>query len=215
MRLVNKLRHFIFFALLSAMVLSLFGYSFFGNELSIEEMQTLSHSLGIWLPVIFIAFYAIASVFIPITPLMAIAGIIFGFKYGMLYVSIGGLISAFITFYAARILGRDIVETFLHKRFLRAVEKYDEKIEERGIATVTILRITPIMPFNILNFLLGISRVRGRDYIIGTILGLIPSNLITVYFGNLVFKYIDVRLIAAFLAAAIITTTLWAIYKNR
>ena len=217
MNVLNKIRHTLFFVFLGAIILCLFYYSVFGKEITIEEVRLYTESVGLWLSISFILVYTILAIFLPTTPLMAIAGILFGFTHGLIYTTSGGFLSALITFYIARILGKDMVEKILHRRFFSKLEVYDEKITKRGMLTVIILRMTPIMPFNILNLLMGISRVRSIDYILGTVIGLAPSNALTVYFGKLIFQFVTGRVAAALLGLSLlaIPVGMAIIYRNK
>jgi uncharacterized membrane protein YdjX (TVP38/TMEM64 family) len=118
---------------------------------------------------------------------MALAGILFGFKEGVLYTVIGGLLSSLLVFGISRKLGKEIIDETLKKRHLNLLVKYDKRLERGGIWDLAILRMIPIMPFNVLNLIMGVSKIKTKDYLFGTLLGLIPSIILTVYFGHLLF----------------------------
>jgi uncharacterized membrane protein YdjX (TVP38/TMEM64 family) len=182
----KQLKKYLFLIFLTAIIFCLIISAIYGENVSLETIREFSQSLGIWLPISFMILFIIISIFFPSTPFMALAGIIFGFKYGLLYVTIAGFISAFITFYLSRILGKGFVDELLHTKFLNKLGKWNERIARHGLFTVIILRLAPIMPFNVLNLLMGISKVKARDYALGTLLGLAPSNLLAVYFGSVI-----------------------------
>jgi uncharacterized membrane protein YdjX (TVP38/TMEM64 family) len=71
---------------------------------------------------------------------------------------------------------------------MKYLGKYNVRLERGGVLDLLILRALPIMPFNILNVLMGVSKITIESYIIGTVLGLIPSNLFAVYLGTLIAK---------------------------
>ena len=184
----QKLQKIVFIVFIILVIASLFSYQTIGDNINIEQMRDYLRSFGIWAPVVFILLYTIGTIFIPSTPFMAIAGILFGFKYGLIYTIIGGFLSSIITFTVARILGKERADKFLEHKYLKLLGDYNRRLETGAIWDLIILRITPIMPFNVLNILMGISRIKVRDYAIGTVLGLIPSNVITVYFGIFITK---------------------------
>ena len=62
----------------------------------------------------------------------------------------------------------------------------DEAIGESGFKIVFLLRLSPIFPFNLLNYALGVTRVRFRDYVIASLLGMLPGTFLYVYLGSLV-----------------------------
>ena len=185
MRMYHRARAVFFGVFIGAIVLATILYFLDADKFSLGKLILFIDSFGIWAPISFIILYVVVSIFLPTTPLMALAGAVFGFKYGILYTTTGGLISSIITFQIARILGRPEVEELLtSNRLLSSLNKYDNKLESHGILTTIILRLLPVMPFNMLNIFMGISSVKRKDYMLGTLLGLLPSNLISVYFGS-------------------------------
>lgn len=215
MQYVSKIRRALFFIFILALLSGLFIYSMWGDRIPIEEIKVYLQGAP-WAGVIFTCFYALLSIFFPTTPTMAIAGVFFGFKLGLLYTTIGGFLSAIIIFLLARILGRVFVDNLLeHKKSLELLEKYDEKIAKRGILTVAILRITPIMPFNVLSLLMGISKVKFRDYVVGNLLGLLPSNILTVYFGSLVLTEAFREISLYFSILMFLGLILWVLVEGR
>jgi len=174
------IRHFLFLAFVASMAVGLFIYVGVGKEFEVREIRDYAHSLGPLLPVVFIFSYIVISIFFPTTPMMALSGILFGFWQGLIYTATGGIISSFITFYIARFLGKDFVDKILHKKFLEKLEEYDQKVGRRGFLTIVVLRILPIMPFNVLNLIMGVSKIKTKDYILGTLVGLAPSHLLAI-----------------------------------
>jgi uncharacterized membrane protein YdjX (TVP38/TMEM64 family) len=179
----HKLQRVISIIFLLAIIGSLLAYLTFGYEFDLEGIRQYVKDFGIWAPLIYIALFVFIAIFIPSTPLMAIAGVLFGFKYGLVYTLIGGMISAILLFIISRKLGRERVEKILEHKYLIPLYKYNSRLESKGIWDLVILRVLPIMPFNVLNILMGVSKIGTKNYILGTLLGLIPSNVITVYFG--------------------------------
>lgn len=167
---------------------SLFFYQIFSDSLDLETIRQYLKDFGIWAPLIFITFYTLSIVFIPSTPLVIIAGILFGFKYGFIYTIIGGVISSVIVFNLSRRLGKEWVESILEHKYLKYINEYNKRLERGAVWDLIVLRITPIMPLNVLNILMGVSRIKTEEYIIGTIFGLVPGNILTVYFGNIISK---------------------------
>lgn len=186
MSFYRQAKNHLFVVFVAVILLCLISFAIYGKDVSADAVRQFAESLGIWLPISFILLYILASIFFPTTPFMALAGILFGFKFGLLYCTIAGFVSAFITFYISRGLGKSFVDNLLHTRFLNKIEKWNERIAKHGFLTVMLLRIAPIMPFNVLNLLMGISKVKARDYALGTLLGLAPSNTLAVYFGSVI-----------------------------
>lgn len=184
----QRLQKYAFVLFVLAIITALCLYLILKDQISLNEFRAgLSH-YGVLAPTIFILFYTVATIFIPSTPFMALAGILFGFKYGLLYTTIGGFLSAILVFGISRKLGKDWVDQILRNKYLNLIQKYNKRLEKGGVADLILLRVAPIMPFNVLNILMGISRISLQNYILGTLLGLLPSNVLAVYFGALITK---------------------------
>jgi uncharacterized membrane protein YdjX (TVP38/TMEM64 family) len=184
----EKLQKIILILFLFLVLGSLIAYHSLGDEINLLGLREYLNSFGVWTPLVFIFLYIIGTIFIPSTPFMATAGILFGFQYGLIYSLIGGLLSATITFFIARILGKEKVEHLLKHRYLKFLNQYNGRLSKKAVLDIAIMRITPILPFNILNIILGVSNTKTKDYLWGSLLGLIPSHLLTVYFGIILTK---------------------------
>lgn len=140
-------------------------------------------SLGAWGPVAFIAGYSIAPiVFAPAFLLTIAAGAIFGVVKGVAYVMIGATLGSTFAFLTGRYLARHFVEGLLDRDpRLRIV---DRAVERRGLRLVLLLRMSPAVPYTLLNYALGLSRIRLVDYVVGSI-GMLPVVAAYVYAGKL------------------------------
>lgn len=124
-----------------------------------------------------------AVLLFPGAPLTLLAGATFGFMWGSIISIIGNTLGAFIAFMISRYLIRDYITKKLYPKY-PVIEKYESRFFTNGLATVLLLRLIPLFPFNALNYLLGITKVNSKDYFIGTAIGMIPGTLAYVYFGN-------------------------------
>ncbi len=184
----QRLRELTFGFFIVLIILSSVLYFFLKDDLSLEEFHTAIGNFGIWAPAIFIVFFIVGSIFIPSTPFMVAAGIFFGLKYGFIYTMIGGISSALLSFIVSRSLGKNWAESILQKDYMKRLDGYNKRLEDGGaIWDLAFLRLIP-MPFNVLNILMGVSRISLKDYSIGTLLGLVPSNIIAVYAGVVLSK---------------------------
>jgi uncharacterized membrane protein YdjX (TVP38/TMEM64 family) len=138
--------------------------------------------LGAWGPIAFIAGYIVAAVlFVPVSLLTLAAGAIFGLVRGTAYVMVGAVISASLSFFIARYVARGAVERRLAgSRRFRAISA---AVADQGLRVVVLLRLSPIVPFFVLNYTLGLTRVRFIDYFIGLI-GMVPATTFYVYYGT-------------------------------
>ena len=173
-------------ALLKAVVLVLFllvavyvvRFTPVKDYLTAETLGRLLDKAGIWAPVAFILIYAVGvCLFVPGTLITAIGAAIFGPYWGFLYVWVGAMIGASTAFFVGRSLGREFAASLVGDR----LGKYDEAIERNGFATVLYLRLV-YFPFTPMNFGMGLTRVRFRDYFFGTGLGIIVGTFIFTFF---------------------------------
>lgn len=182
-----KLQKSAFIAFIALIAASLLAYQIFGRDIGAETFRGFIGSFGLWAPLAFIALFVLSTIFIPSTPFMAAAGVLFGFWYGLIYTLIGCFLSSAIVFYISRRFGETEVENLIRNKHLDFLAQYDRRLESGGVWDLIVLRIIPIMPFNVLNILMGVSKIKTRHYLIGTMVGLIPSVLATVYFGTFIF----------------------------
>ena len=156
----------------------------FGREAAarLPAFAAWVQSLGVWGPLVFIAGYGISAVLlIPAVLLTISAGALFGFRRGVIYVSLGATLGAILAFFAARYLVRQFVEAYVNRNPRLAA--IDRAVESEGKRLVFLLRLSPIVPFVLLNYVLGISRISFREYILGTA-GMLPAVAAYVYAGK-------------------------------
>jgi uncharacterized membrane protein YdjX (TVP38/TMEM64 family) len=138
--------------------------------------------LGPWGPIVFIAGYVAACVaFVPGALLTLAAGVLFGLTRGVLYVFVGAALGSSAAFLVSRYLARAGIERRLHgnPRFAAI----DQAIAGEGLKIVFLLRLSPVFPFNLLNYGLGLTKVRFRDYLLASA-GMIPGTVLYVYYGT-------------------------------
>jgi len=120
------------------------------------------------------------ALFPPMVGFAVTAGLVFGPFWGCINLFIAAMIGTNLAFFISRIFGRGWVEKMIPKRF----KNIDDLIEKRGFLTILFLRIIPIVPYEILNYASGLSKVRYKDYFFATAVGLIPGIIISVFFGD-------------------------------
>lgn len=140
-----------------------------------------------------------AALLLPGTPLTLLAGALFGITIGVCISLVGNILGAMLAFFIARFFFRDYILNVVLPRYPK-IAKYENRFFTHGLRTVMLLRLIPVFPFNILNYLLGVTRVSNRDYIIGTSLGIIPGTIAYVYFGEAIAMLSVVNIICALLA---------------
>ncbi|MFQ5748990.1 MAG: TVP38/TMEM64 family protein [Planctomycetota bacterium] len=139
--------------------------------------------VGIWGPILLGALYIPAAVFfVPGSLLTLGAGFAFGIASGAVAVSIGSTLGAAAAFLA----GRKLVRSFVEEKVARypRFQAIDRAVGRNGFKIVLLIRISPIFPFNFLNYAFGITGVGFRDYVLGSWIGMLPGTLMYVYLGS-------------------------------
>jgi uncharacterized membrane protein YdjX (TVP38/TMEM64 family) len=138
--------------------------------------------LGWWGPLAYVAGYVVAVVaFAPASILTLVAGAIFGVPKGTVYVFAAATIGSSLAFLVSRYVARAWVERRVtgNPRFAAI----DRAVGREGRKIVFLLRLSPVFPFNLLNYALGLTRVRFADYVIAAV-GMLPGTLMYVYLGK-------------------------------
>lgn len=180
----GKFTKFIFFLIIIVTLFFIARHFGMDQILNPEIIKTKVIELGPMAPFAFILIYVIVTVFmLPASALTVAGGAAFGSIMGTIYTVIGATIGATISFLITRYFGAAFVEKYLKQNF-ETLYEYDEKIEKHGFWVTLFLRFIPIVPFTVLNYGMGLTKVRFRHYLIATFLGIIPGTFIYSYFGN-------------------------------
>jgi uncharacterized membrane protein YdjX (TVP38/TMEM64 family) len=134
-------------------------------------------------PIAFILVYAVAVVaLIPASLLTIIGGALFGVLRGAVY----GLAGAILGSMAAFLLGRHAARRVIAKR-LTSWPRFlaiDRAVSVQGLSIVFLLRLSPIVPFNVLNYALGLTALSAGDFLLASI-GMVPGSIMYAYCGKI------------------------------
>jgi uncharacterized membrane protein YdjX (TVP38/TMEM64 family) len=146
--------------------------------------------LGAWgLVAIAAAYTPQCLLFLPGSPLSLGAGFLFGVVRGVIAVSIGSTIGASAAFLAGRTLLRSWIEEKISRNEkFRAI---DQAVGQQGFKIVLLTRLSPVFPFNLLNYAFGVTKVRFRDYVLASWIGMFPGTVLYVYLGSAVKNIAD------------------------
>lgn len=161
-----------------------FAVKHYVSEATVRHTLMLISGLGPWAPISFIGIYVVAAVlFVPCAILTVGAGFLFGLLHGTIYVSIGATLGATCAFLVARYLARERVAKYLeHNSNFKAI---DQAVGREGWKVVALARLSPIFPFNLLNYAFGLTGIRLKDYFLASWAGMLPGILMYVYIGTL------------------------------
>jgi uncharacterized membrane protein YdjX (TVP38/TMEM64 family) len=132
---------------------------------SVERARSSS-----WSSVAFYCFFTLAVLGLPITLFPIIGGVLFNFWTALALNTLACTLGSWIAFSLARFFGRSAVETMLKGR-LKMVDRF---AAVKGFRTVMILRLLGVPPFIVANYALGLSGIKRRDYLLGTLVGISP-----------------------------------------
>ena len=140
--------------------------------------------LGSWGAIAFIIIYIIATIFlIPGSALTLGAGLIFGVIKGTIFVSIGSVMGATVSF----LIGRYFLRTWVEKQIDTQpnFKAMDKAVAQQGWKIVGLTRLSPLFPFVFLNYAFGVTQVSLRDFVFASWLGMLPGTVMYVYLGSL------------------------------
>ena len=152
--------------------------------LFLERFAVWVDNLGSLGPFAFIAGYAAATLaFVPGSVLTLAGGAIFGLLNGSIYALTGATLGATLSFLLARYAAREAVERRLegNPRF----QAIDHAVGQRGLKIVLLLRLSPIFPFNLLNYALGLTKIPLKSYLFASI-GMLPGTVLYTYSGLII-----------------------------
>lgn len=125
-------------------------------------------------PVLVVLGFVLAGfVAFPFTLLIIASVLTYGFLQGFLYSLIGGMASALVIYAIGEKLGRNTVRKLAGPK----INSVSKKLAKHGVITIVAVRIVPVAPFTIINLVAGASHINFRDYLIGTLLGMVPGML--------------------------------------
>jgi uncharacterized membrane protein YdjX (TVP38/TMEM64 family) len=139
--------------------------------------------MGIAGILIFIVVYAVATVLLAPGSILTIgAGFAFGLWKGFLAVSAGSTLGAALAFLVARFIARDKVEAIAQRN--ERFRNIDNAIGREGAKLIFLLRLSPVIPFNLSNYFYGLTAVRFWRYVLASWIGMIPGTFLYVYLGT-------------------------------
>jgi len=179
------------------------------HTISIYNLGYLLKSFGEWSYVLFFLLCVFRSFFLlPCGFTSALGGLLFGTIKGSLITLIGYTLGSVILFYLSRILGKDWVRKFLKNK----ASLLEKVVTQNSFLSILILRVVPILPFDAVSCIGGVSDVKTTDYVMATFIGSLPGVFLYVYFGETL-KSFSFRQIIVPLCIIILLSMVSVIYK--
>jgi uncharacterized membrane protein YdjX (TVP38/TMEM64 family) len=166
-----------------AIVVVLLAARYFDAPALLRSALEAIARLGAWGPVLFVLLYVAATVlFLPGSILTLGAGVVFGLARGAVIVSISATLGATAAFLVGRYLARDWVAGKIEGN--QKFKAIDEAVAREGWKIVGLTRLSPVFPFNLLNYAFGLTRVSLWHYVLASWIGMMPGTVMYVYLGS-------------------------------
>jgi uncharacterized membrane protein YdjX (TVP38/TMEM64 family) len=140
----------------------------------VDAVQRAVAATGAWGPVVYVVLHVLLTL-VPVSKnlLSGVAGALFGLAGGIAISWVASMLSAVVGFAIARRLGRETVAEMTGPRLARV----EDIMRHQGVAAVVVARLTPVLPFTIVNYGAGVSAVSLRDFLLGTAVGIVPGTV--------------------------------------
>ena len=147
----------------------------------VESFSAGLRTRGAWGALLFIGSFAIASAaFVPAGPLTMMSGALFGIGAGIVYAFVGAALGAIVAFLVARYAARGTVERWLNRNPRMAA--VGAAVGEHGRRIVTLLRLSPVIPFSVINVVMAVTSISVIDFVVGNF-GMLPVTVLYAYYG--------------------------------
>jgi len=132
-------------------------------------------------PLFVIVAYTLGGLVVfPVTLLVVATAIAFQPLTAFTYSLAGCIASAMVLFWVGHVVGKETVRKIAGKR----LDSLSHQLSCQGLITIITIRVFPIGPYSVVNFVAGASHIKFRDYVIGTVIGLIPGILAITMLGD-------------------------------
>ncbi|MEX2487510.1 MAG: VTT domain-containing protein [Nitriliruptoraceae bacterium] len=185
--------------IVSTLVLIALIHAQFDDPVQVRATVIDLGALGV---AVFIVSYAVAaSALVPAAPFTIAAGILYGPALGTLVAIVGATLGAVGARYLGRSLGRSAVVRYGGSR----VAALDDALHRHGFAAVLVVRLIPVVPFNVVNVTAGVTAVSAREFVVATAIGIIPGAAIYAALGGTINDPTSPMFLGAVAAFAVLT----------
>ena len=166
-------------------------YFFVFSRISAEELQGMIASSGDWAPLVYIGvFTLLPAFFFPVAVLALAGGLLFGLWLGSIYTLIGAVLNCALMFLLARHVGRKQIEALIQQKLSPAWQsRLAAAGGQKGFLLLIILRLIPAVPYNLINYAFGLTKMSFPVYMLASVIGIIPGTLVFINIGD---KALDV-----------------------
>jgi uncharacterized membrane protein YdjX (TVP38/TMEM64 family) len=188
------------FTVLAVIAIIAFSFPF----LDFENLQEKILETGIWAPLILIVLKASTIVFAPLSgaALYPVAGAVFGFWNGLLYIVLGDTLGATIAFWISRRFGQEMVSRFIKKKDFQTTQKIMKLLETTSGLLFTRICFTPFP--EIVAYASGLTKIKFRKFFIINFIADLPPSMLLVWGGGVLTLFNEPIFMALFMLAGVI-----------
>ncbi|MDF1513408.1 MAG: TVP38/TMEM64 family protein [Anaerolineae bacterium] len=152
------------------------------NTVNRENIESFVSGFGVWAPVAYAVIYIAGSLIPLLAPMFsAVGGLLFGALKGTLIIMAVATVSALVPYSLSRRLGREWVEAKLKGKKLDNI--YQQSEGSKAFTFIVLMRLIPVLPWEIQNYVAGLTKVKTPTFMLGTILGIIPGSFSLAFLG--------------------------------
>lgn len=178
--------------IISMIIVFILIYKVFLQGITAQSIRDWVSGFGVMAPIAYIFVWAILPIFFFPVPVLALAGgLSFGLVDGTIYTLTGAMVNSSLMFLLANILAKDMVSKYLEDKLPdKWWDRFQSADGKEGFLIVLICRLIPIMPYNVINYVAGLTKIRFSNYFLATLIGIFPGTVIFLNVGD---KILDVK----------------------
>lgn len=178
--------------IISMIIVFILIYKVFLQGITAQSIRDWVSGFGVMAPIAYIFVWAILPIFFFPVPVLALAGgLSFGLVDGTIYTLIGAMVNSSLMFLLANILAKDMVSKYLEDKLPdKWWDRFQSADGKEVFLIVLICRLIPIMPYNVINYVSGLTKIRFSNYFLATLIGIFPGTVIFLNVGD---KILDVK----------------------
>jgi uncharacterized membrane protein YdjX (TVP38/TMEM64 family) len=206
------LQYFIAAALIIIIAYFMIKYGKRLTHLRIRHVRSYILSYGKFASIIFVLIYSLKPILlvVPVLPLSIVAGSVFGPYKALLLSMIGCFTSATLAFFLAKFLGRSFVDKLLKGKAM----KLDSNIEKHGALIMGIMRLSFVFPYDPLSYAAGLTKMKYKDFILGTMIGIFPEMVSYSFIGKSLEHPFSIKFFIPIISIIVIALTSLYVYKS-
>lgn len=181
-----------------------------------EKIRNIIQSHGKNSAIIYILLFSILPIFFFPVPILALAaGISFGLFEGVIYTIIGAMINSSIMFIMAKKFAKDkVLEIFRKKISKKWYDKIINAEKNKGIFIIFLMRLLPIAPYNVINYLSGLTEISFFKYSLATFFGIIPGTFVFLNVGDKAINVYSNEFVISIIAFIVLTIVSFVLIKK-